>query len=130
MNEQPQMRQFYLRVILSIGLLWGTALLVQLLMFAVTAGANESFLDSVAVVSNCLTVGPACLLAFWHRRAASVWLALNGILLLTASTRSMWRLHQYDLSIIIGTLIPILLAFCLVVIDLRRWPGALLRDKR
>ena len=121
------MQQFYLRTVLTVGVIWGGFLLVQLLVFVLTPGSKGTALDSVSVVVNCLSVFPACVLAFWHRRAACVWLAANGILIALTTVSFIVETHRYDWGLILSVLFSIALAVCLVVIEIRRWPAALAR---
>ncbi len=129
MNQQSRLRQFYVRTVLAVGLLWGAFLLVQLLVFALTPGSKASPLDTLAVVVNCLSVFPACIVAFWHRRAACVWLILNGLFIAATTVRFTLHSHQYDWGMILGVLLSIALAITLLVIELRGWPGALARER-
>jgi hypothetical protein len=108
-------------------LLWGAFLLVQLLVFVLTPQSRGSALDSLSVVVNCLSVFPASVLAFWHRRAATLWLVANGIFIAATTARFTAQTHQTDWGLILGVLFSIALAVCLVVIEIRRWPGALAR---
>lgn len=130
MDEQRRLQQFYVRTVLAVGLLWGAFLLVQLLVFALTPGSRGSHLDALSVVVNCLSVFPACVLAFWHRRAACVWLVLNGAFIAATTTRFFLHSHQYRPGMILGVLLSIALAVCLVVIEVLGWPGALARERR
>lgn len=127
MNEQSRMQQFYLRTVLAVGLLWGAFLLVQLLVFVLTPGSKGTALDSLSIVVNCLSVFPASVLGFWHRRAACVWLVANGIFIAATTIRFTLQTQQYDWSLILGVLFSIVLAICLLVIEIRRWPAALAR---
>lgn len=129
MDEQTRMQQFYLRTVLAVGLLWGAFLLVQLLVFLLTPGTRGSALDSASVVVNCLSVFPAFVLGFWHRRAACVWLVLNAIFITATTTLFTVQTHRYDWGLILGVLFSIALALCLVVIEARRWPGALAQQR-
>ena len=94
-----------MRTVLAVGLLWGAFLLVQLLVFALTPGSKASPLDTLAVVVNCLSVFPACIVAFWHRRAACVWLILNGLFIAATTVRFTLHSHQYDWGMILGVLL-------------------------
>lgn len=130
MNEQSRMQVFYVRTVLAVGVLWGAFLLVQLLVFALTPGSKGSPLDSLAVVVNCLSVFPACVLGFWHRRMACAWLAANAIFIAATTARFTLHTNHYDWGLILGVLFSVALAVCLVVIEARQWPGALARHAR
>ena len=114
-------------MLLAIGLLWGTSLLVQLLAFVITGGRDASLLAQFAHLSNSLTLAPVCFLAFWRRRMACVWLVFNGLLVAVSVIDAALRTHQYPLEPIATAAIPVLLAVCLVTMEMRRWPGALER---
>lgn len=127
--KQSLNQQFNLRVLLVIGLLWGGALLVQLLVYLMTGAGQPPSLASRAFVVNCLTVGPACLLAFWFRRAACLWIALDAILAAAAALHAAPGAPTYGPILIVSPIVPILLAAALIFIELRRWPPALTRNK-
>jgi hypothetical protein len=129
MDEQSRLRQFNLRALLASGLLLGAFLLVQLLVFAATRQSAGSFFDSLAFVANCLIVGPACLLAFWQRRAACVLLILNAILTTASAISSTLRTHRFEPGPSCSAAVAIVLAASLVTIEIRRWPGALAKDR-
>ena len=127
MDEQSRLRQFYLRVLLAIGIFWGTALLIVVPF--VFRGENDSTFDVLVAVSNGLTILPACILAFWHRRVACIWLTINGAMIAIAATSFAQRTHaHYDVGTIISFLVPVLIAVCLDVIEMKHWPGALERE--
>lgn len=128
-KKQALNQQFNLRVLLVIGLLWGGALLVQLLLYLMTGGSPSPSLASRAFVVNCLTVGPACLLAFWFRRAACLWIALDAILAAAAALHAAPGAPTYGPILIVSPIVPILLAAALIFIELRRWPPALTRNR-
>jgi hypothetical protein len=123
MDERSRLRQFWLRVLLALGLLWGTVPLITVPF--VFRGANDSTFDVLVAVFNCLTILPACILAFWHRRMACIWLTFNGAMLATAVALSVRRIHQYDLRAIVGIFVPVLIAICLDFTEAKHWPGAL-----
>lgn len=77
MDEKPGLQQFWHRSLLVMGILWGIIPLVTLPF--IIRGTNDSSLDILAAISNGLTIFPASVLAFWHRRIACVWLSINGI---------------------------------------------------
>lgn len=129
MNEKQRSRQFNLRVLLVIGLLWGGALLVQLLLYLATRGSAPPSLAARAFVVNCLTVGPASLIAFWFRRIACVWMILDAVLAAIAAFHTAPGAPTYGPVVVVSPLVPILLAAALIFTQLRRWPAALTRNK-
>lgn len=131
MNRKAESQQFNLRVLLIIGILWGGALLVQLLLFLMTYGVvtgnKGTPLYMFAFLFNCVTVGPACVLAFWRRRMACVWMVLDAILAIASALLATPREPSYGPAIVVSPIVPILLAIAFVFIEIRRWPGALER---
>lgn len=129
MNEKQRSRQFNLRVLLVIGLLWGGALIVQLLLFiatyAVVTGNKGTPIYMAAFLFNCVSLGPAFVLAFWHRRAACVWLVLNALLSIASLLLATPHEPTYGPAIVVSPFVPILLAAALIFTQLRRWPAAL-----
>ena len=47
--------------------------------------SNESTLQTTTLILACITVFPACILAFWYRTAASIWLVVAALFLLSAN---------------------------------------------
>ncbi len=131
MTEKSRLQQFYLRVLLVIGLLWGGALLVQLILFVMTymivTGNKGTPLFMFSFLVNCVTVGPACALAFWRRRLACVWIVLDAILAIASMLLAAPREPSYGPALVVSPSVPIVLAVAFVFIELRRWPGALER---
>ena len=123
MDQRSRLRQFWLRFLLALGILWVTIPLITVPF--VFRGANDSTFDVLTAVCNGLTILPACVLAFWHRRMASIWLTVNGAMIMIAVLSSARPIRAYDPGEIIGILVPVLIAICLDFIEARRWPGAL-----
>jgi hypothetical protein len=123
MDERSRLRQFWLRVLLVLGILWGTVPLITVPF--VFRGANDSTFDVLAAVCNGLTILPACILAFWHRRMACIWLTVNGAMLALAVALSARRIHECDLGVIVGIAVPVFIAICLDFMEAQHWPGAL-----
>jgi len=121
MNEKDRLRQFYQRVLLTVGIIWGT------LPFVTTPfifrGTNDTTFDVIAAVCNSLTVMPACVLALWYRRLACVWLTANGV----AITAAILQSHVHEVAALFGAAVPVLIAACLDMMEIRIWPGALAR---
>jgi hypothetical protein len=126
MDEQNRLRQFWLRVLLALGIFWGIIPLVTVLF--IFRGKNDSTFDVLAAVFNSLTILPASVLAFWHRRTACIWLTVNGAILVTAFTSFVSRTHEYGLGTLFGIGVPVLIAGFLDWMEIRRWPDAL--DRR
>lgn len=128
-DKQSELRIFYLRALLSFGLLWGAGLLIQLPFVILSMGSSGTLFSSFFVVLNSLTIAPACLLAFWRRRAASIWLAINAFLITAYVAEFILRASEYPWGLILVATVSIVLAVCLVTIEIKRWPGALDRNK-
>jgi hypothetical protein len=126
-DEKSRLRQFWLRFLLTLGMLWGFVPLTTVLF--VTRGVDDSAFTVFAVVCNALTIMPACLLAFWHRRAACVWLTVNAAIVLIAATSFLRRSDGHRPGIIVGVAVPVLLALYLDFVEVRHWPGALVRKQ-
>jgi hypothetical protein len=125
MDEQF-LRQLWLRLVLVLGILWGTIPLITVPF--IFRGTNDSAFDVLAAVSNGPTILPACILAFWHRRLACIWLTINGALVVTAFISYARRAQQYHLGTIIGVAVSVLIAIGLDFMEMRLWPGALDRE--
>ena len=126
MDDKSRLRQFYLRFVLSIGIIWG---LIPLIMLPfIFRGADDSTFNTLSAVSNSLTILPASVLAFWHRRIACVWLTLNAVLLISSLSSWLLRTHDYQIGAIIGCGGSVVLAIVLDVAEARRWPAAFARS--
>ncbi len=128
MEEQARIRQFWLRSLLSLGMVWGLIPLITLPF--ITHGANDSALDVWAAISNGLTLLPASVLAFWHRRVACVWLTINGALVVSSISTYVLRTHSHPLASMIGAVVSAAVAISLDMMEVQRWPEALDRRSR
>ena len=122
-GEKSRLRQFWLRCLLAAGIFWGLIPLITLPF--ITRGAADSALDVWAAVSNGLTLLPASILGFWHRRVACLWLTVNGGLVAAAVATYILRNHEYRVGNMIGAAISVLIAVLLDSTEARRWPPAL-----
>jgi hypothetical protein len=122
MRDKLRLQQFYLRILLGFGIFWGFVPLIT--VFFIFRGLNDSVFDVAVVVSNSLTILPASVLAFWHRRIACVWLSLNGAMVAIAYIP---RFHTFTIGPTIGILFSVLFPLCLDYIEFRHWPNALTR---
>jgi hypothetical protein len=134
-EEQEELRRFWGRVAFSIGMLAG------LFPFAVpplaisALGQQTAKLEVIALVAFCVTVLPASITAFWHRRFASLWLLLIGLLAAAAILA-----EQHTLSITRGIapdyasdylfIVPLGLAIFGIFTEWKRWPALLDRSGR
>lgn len=121
-KERAQTRQFWLRTLLVIGILWG--FLPFVMTPFITKGANDTYFDIFASVLNSLTILPACALAFWHRRVACIWLSANAVVLAVALGTFLQRTHKFDSMMIAEVVGPIVFALFLDFAEARRWPAA------
>lgn len=121
-DEKARGRQFWLRTILVVGVLWG--FLPFVMAPFITRGAHDSTYDIAASILNSLTILPACTLAFWHRRTACVWLSVNAVVLAGALASFIQRTRKLDSTMIAEVAGPVLFALCLDFIEARRWPAA------
>lgn len=124
-DEKFRLRQYWLRVLLTLGLLWGTMPPITI-VFVILNWTGPHFVLA-AMIFNAFTVLPACALAFWHRRTACVWLSINAVLAasaLAACLRNPQLLTLWQMVALAG---PVVLAGCLDFMEIKRWPGALER---
>ena len=128
MNEQERVRQLWLRTLLVIGLVWGLTPLITLPF--ITRGMNDSTLDVWAAISNGLTLLPASVLAFYHRRLACIWLSVNGALVVTSMSTYVLRTHSHPVASMIGAGVSAAVAVSLDVMEVQGWPEALDRRTR
>ncbi|HEX8711051.1 MAG TPA: hypothetical protein VF730_04195 [Terracidiphilus sp.] len=122
-DERKQTRQFWLRVLLIVGILWG--FLPFVMTPFITRAANDTFFDIFASVLNSLTILPACALAFWHRRVACVWLTVNAVVLAIALAGFIQRTRKFDTMMIVEVVGPVLFAILLDILEILRWPPAI-----
>lgn len=127
MDEKVRLRQFWLRCLFALGLFWGLIPLITLPF--ITRGAGDSTLDVLAAVSNGLTLLPASILGFWHRRVACVWLTANASIVAASVVAYILRNHEYRVGNMIGASVSVLLALILDMTEARRWPPALGQDR-
>ena len=128
-DEQSRLRIFYLRALLAFGLLWGAGLLIQLPFVVLSMRSSDTLISSFLVVLNSMTIAPACLLAFWHRRVACIWLVLNAVLFTAYVADFILRAGELPWGLVLVAAVSIFLAICLVTIEIKRWPGALAQNK-
>jgi hypothetical protein len=107
---------------LAFGIFWGVIPFITVLF--VFRGENDSILDVTAAVFDSLTILPACILAFWHRRLACVWLSLNAALIIAITIPFLLRTRRHDLWTIICVLVPVLIAFWIDFMESNDWPDA------
>jgi hypothetical protein len=125
MDEKTRLRQYWLRVLLFAGILWGTMPLITLPLLS--PGRDDTPLEIVAVVFYSITILPASVLAFWHRRMACLWLTASALTVAAATIQ--FKLvqhasgHKFDLAV--GILGSFFFAGCLDFMELLGWPGAL-----
>jgi hypothetical protein len=123
MDEKSRLRQYWLRVLLAIGLLWGT--MPPITIALVILGWEGPRFVLFAMVFNAFTVLPACTLAFWRRRAACIWLSIDGVLAVTALWASIGHPQMLDMPEIAALAGPPIIAGILDFMEIKRWPGAL-----
>lgn len=120
MDVRSGERQLWLRLLLALGIMWGFVPLITVMF--VFRGAKDSTFDAFATVFNSLTILPACILAFWHRRTACVWLTINGAFLVGAFAP---RVRELDKGAVVTLMGSVLIAICLDFTELKHWPSPL-----
>ena len=123
MDEKSRLRQYWLRVLLAIGLLWGTMPPITIALVILGWGGPRFVIS--ALVFNAFTVLPACVLAFWHRRVACVWLSIDGVLAVMALCASVGHPQTLDMPQMAALAGPPIIAGILDFMEIKRWPGAL-----
>ena len=121
-DDDARTRQFWLRILLIVGILWGFLPFVTAPF--ITKGAQDTTYDIAASILNSLTILPACTLAFWHRRIACIWLSVNAVVLAGALAGFIQRTHRLDSMMIAEVAGPVVFALCLDFVEARRWPAA------
>lgn len=126
-DQKLEMRRFWLRTLLAVGILWGFMPFV--LTPFITKGPHDSYFDIVASIINSLTILPACTLAFWHRRIACVWLSINAVIIAVALFTFIHRTGKLESMMAMEVAGPIVMALLLDLLEARRWPAALEKRK-
>jgi hypothetical protein len=122
-DEKARMRQFWLRVLLALGLLWGGMPLLTLPLTFM--GVVPAPFGLPVALANGLTVAPACVLAFWHRRFACVWLSLNAVVCVVAIALSAHQAGDRYIAAMLSLAGSVLIALLLDSMEIGRWPAAL-----
>jgi hypothetical protein len=122
-DQKLRLRQYWLRVLLTIGLLWGTMPPITI-AFVILGWKGPLFILG-ALIFNAFTILPACALAFWHRRAACVWLSMNAVLAASALVSNLRGPQVLDILEIAALTGPVAIACCLDFMEIKGWPGAL-----
>jgi hypothetical protein len=123
LDEKSRMRQFWLRVLLALGILWGGMPLLTLPL--VFMGVVPAPFGLFVALVNGLTVAPACTLAFWHRLSACIWVSVNAVICLITVTSALRTAGHVDITSVIALAGSVVIALCLDFIEIRRWPPAL-----
>lgn len=104
-------------MVLGLGLVFG---FFPFLSFPlVVLDPDQAGLVRFAFALDCATILPACLLAFWFRRTAAVWLVLNAAVLALALVRGELPHEHFAVSV------AFVLAAFLTVCCLGKWPAVL-----
>jgi hypothetical protein len=82
-DEKQELRRFWGRVVFALGMGAGMFPLAVPPLAISSLGEQTAKLEVVALTVFCVSVLPASVLAFWHRRGATVWLLLTGLLTAT-----------------------------------------------
>jgi hypothetical protein len=128
-TEREVDQQFWQRCLAALGIMWGLIPLITLpFMFT---GLDAPRLGVFAVVFNSLTLLPVCVLVLWHRFIACVWMTVNALLIAIALPHDAIRNHHnYGVGIIIGAVVPVLLAIFFDIAEIRNWPPAIERKEK
>jgi len=125
MDQTSRLRQFWLRVLLTVGLLWGT--MPPIAIAFVIADWKGPIFVLAAQIFNAFTILPACALAFWHRRTACIWLSINAVLAAAALAFCIPNPRLLNLPEMTALAGPLIIAVWLDFMEIKGWPGALAR---
>jgi cation transport ATPase len=78
-DEKEEMRRFWGRVVFSLGMLAGMTPMAVPPLAVSNLGMHTAMLEVLALIVFSVSVLPASVLAFWHRREATAWLLLAGV---------------------------------------------------
>ena len=123
MGQEARLRQFYLRFFLVVAMIWGTFPLITVPFLGVSS--SDGSLARFAAIFSCVTVLPACLVAFWRRGIACAWLTANAVILLAALAASLRPGHHLGVGGTVEFAGSIVLAAWLDWMHARGWPAAL-----
>jgi hypothetical protein len=128
MDANSESRQFWQRGILAIGILWG--FLPFVLAPFITKGPGDSYFDLFASVLNSLTLLPACVLAYWQRRIACLWLSINAVIIASALILFLLRTGNFGVWMLLQVAGSVGFAVWLDVVEARHWPAPLEKKKK
>lgn len=134
-EEREDLRRFWSRVAFALGM-GGAFFPLAVVPGAIqTVGIPDALLEVLALVLYELTMLPASVLAFWHRRLAAVWLFLAGIAIAAgllaeqhflAGTKGIAPDYGSDYLFVV----PLILGGFGLATELMRWPPLLERPGR
>ncbi len=127
-DEAIRLQRFWQRTVLALGILWGFMPLV--LAPFITKGPSDTYFDIFASVLNSVTLLPACALAYWHRRLASIWLSINAVIIASALAMYIARTGQYGVWMIVQVAGSVGFAVWIDVVEAQRWPAPLEKAKK
>lgn len=78
-EEKEDLRRFWGRVVFAVGMLAGMCPMAVPPLAISSLGQHTARLEVLALIAFSVTVLPASILAFWHRREATAWLLLAGV---------------------------------------------------
>jgi hypothetical protein len=78
-EEKEDLRRFWGRVVFVLGMLVGMFPMAVPPLAISSLGGHTARLEVLALIVFSVSVLPASILAFWHRREALAWLLLAGV---------------------------------------------------
>jgi len=78
-EEKEDLRRFWGRVVFVLGMMAGMFPMAVPPLAVSNLGEHTAILEVLALIAFSVSVLPASILAFWHRREASAWLLLTGV---------------------------------------------------
>lgn len=132
-EEKEDLRRFWGRVVFAVGMLAGMFPMAVPPLAVSNLGEHTARLEVLALVAFLVSVLPASILAFWHRREATAWLLLAGVaamaLVLTEQHVLAGRGTAPDYGSDYLFLIPLALGIFGIVTEWMGWPSPLLRPR-
>lgn len=130
-EEKQDLRRFWGRVVFVLGMLAGMFPMAVPPLALSILGQQTARLEVLALVAFSVSVLPASILAFWHRREATAWLLLAGvasaILVLTEQHTLAARGIAADYGSDYLFLLPLVLGIFGIFEELMGWPPLLER---
>ncbi len=133
-EEKEDLRRFWGRVVFVLGMLAGMFPMAVPPLAIASLGQRTARLEVLALIVFSVSVLPASILAFWHRREAIAWLLLAGVaaagLVLTEQHVLGGRGTAPDYGSDYLFAIPLALGIFGIATEWMGWPALVVNPKR